>query len=318
MQSVNLQMVEAVIDEVKKVVIGKDQCIIKVMAAIIAGGHILLEDIPGVGKTTMALAFSRAMDLKQNRVQFTPDVLPADIVGFSMYDKTKGRFVYQPGAVMCNLFLADEINRTSPKTQSALLEVMEEGSVTVDGVTKPVPEPFIVLATQNPVGSAGTQMLPESQVDRFMICLTMGYPEPEDEIAILKGKALGDPLSGVRPVMNAQSLMEARREAEKIYVHQAIYSYMVRLVNRTRNHEMIELGLSPRGTVALAAMAKSYAWLRGRKFVYPDDVADVFYDVAIHRIRLNARARINHVTPEGLIEQILKETERPTVRRKKS
>ncbi|MGN0204140.1 MAG: AAA family ATPase [Coprococcus sp.] len=317
MQSVYLQMAEAVIDEVKKVVIGKDECIVKVMAAIIAGGHILLDDIPGVGKTTMALAFSRAMELKQNRVQFTPDVLPADIVGFSMYDKGKGQFVYQPGAVMCNLFLADEINRTSPKTQSALLEVMEEGGVTVDGVTKAVPEPFIVLATQNPVGSAGTQMLPESQVDRFMVCLTMGYPQPEDEITILKGRASGDPLAEVQKVMNARSLMEARREAEQIYVHQAIYKYMVRLVNKTRENEMIELGISPRGTIALASMAKSCAWLRGRKFVYPDDVADVFYDVAIHRIRLNARARINHVTSAGLIEQILKETERPTVRRKK-
>lgn len=318
MSSTNLQMAEAVIDEVKKVVIGKEACIVKVMAAIIAGGHILLEDIPGVGKTTMALAFSRAMELKQNRVQFTPDVLPADIVGFSMYDKAKGRFVYQPGAVMCNLFLADEINRTSPKTQSALLEVMEEGSVTVDGVTKPVPDPFIVLATQNPVGSAGTQMLPESQVDRFMICLTMGYPDAEDEIAILKGKALGDPLSSVQAVMSSKSLLEMRRESEQIYVHQAIYNYMVRLVNMTRKNEMIELGISPRGTIALASMAKSYAWLRGRKFVYPDDVADVFYDVAIHRIRLNARARINHVTPAGIIDQILKETERPTVRRKKA
>lgn len=317
MQSVNLQMAKAVIDEVKKVVIGKDECIVKVMAAIIAGGHILLDDIPGVGKTTMALAFSRAMELKQNRVQFTPDILPADIVGFSMYDKAKGEFVYQPGAVMCHLFLADEINRTSPKTQSALLEVMEEGRVTVDGVTKTVPEPFIVLATQNPVGSAGTQMLPESQVDRFMVCLTMGYPQPEDEIAILKGRAAGDPLSEVQKVMNARSLMEARREAEQIYVHQAIYKYMVRLVNKTRENDMIELGISPRGTIALASMAKSCAWLRGRKFVYPDDVADVFYDVAIHRIRLNARARINHVTPSGLIDQILKETERPTVRRKK-
>lgn len=317
MQSVNLQMAEAVIDEVKKVVIGKDECIMKVMAAMIAGGHILLDDIPGVGKTTMALAFSKAMDLKQNRVQFTPDVLPADIVGFSMYDKGKGQFVYQPGAVMCHLFLADEINRTSPKTQSALLEVMEEGSVTVDGVTKKVPEPFIVLATQNPVGSAGTQMLPESQVDRFMVCLTMGYPRPEDEIAILKGRASKDPLTEVQKVMDARSLMEARREAEQIYVHQAIYKYMVRLVNKTRENDMIELGISPRGTIALASMAKSFAWMRGRRFVYPDDVADVFYDVAIHRIRLNARARINHVTSAGLIEQILKETERPTVRRKK-
>ena len=215
-----------------------------------------------------------------------------------MYEKSSGKFVYQPGAVMCNLFLADEINRTSPKTQSALLEVMEEGSVTVDGITKPVPNPFIVLATQNPVGSAGTQML------------------PEDEIAILKGKSAGDPLNDVMKVMDAASLLEARREAEQIYVHNAIYKYMVRLVNRTRNNDMIELGISPRGTVALAAMAKSCAWLRGRKFVYPDDVADIFYDVAIHRIRLNAKARINHVTAEGLIEQIINETERPTVRRK--
>lgn len=206
MQSVNLQKANAVMEEVKKAVIGKDTCILKVMAAMIAGGHILLDDIPGVGKTTMALAFSKAMDLKQNRVQFTPDILPADIVGFSMYEKSIGKFVYQPGAVMCNLFLADEINRTSPKTQSALLEVMEEGSVTVDGVTKPVPNPFIVLATQNPVGSAGTQMLPESQVDRFMICLTMGYPNPEDEIAILKGKSAGDPLNDVMKVMDAASL----------------------------------------------------------------------------------------------------------------
>lgn len=317
MGSVNLQKANAVIDEVKKVVIGKDACIFKVMAAMIAGGHILLDDIPGVGKTTMALAFSKAMDLQQNRVQFTPDILPADIVGFSMYDKSSGKFVYQPGAVMCNLFLADEINRTSPKTQSALLEVMEEGSVTVDGVTKPVPEPFIVLATQNPVGSAGTQMLPESQVDRFMICLTMGYPNPEDEIAILKGKSEGDPLNEVASVMNAAALLDAKREAEQIYVHQAIYKYMVRLVNKTRQHDMIELGISPRGTVALAAMAKSCAWLQGRKFVYPDDVANVFYDVAIHRIRLNARAQINHVTASDLLDQIINDTERPTVRRKK-
>ena len=312
-----VEVARKIIEEVKKAVIGKDECVKKILAAILAGGHILIEDIPGVGKTTMAVAFAKSMTLIQNRVQFTPDVLPADITGFSMYDKSSGKFVYQPGAVMCNLFLADEINRTSPKTQSALLEVMEEGSVTVDGVTKPVPEPFIVLATQNPVGSAGTQMLPESQVDRFMICLTMGYPNPEDEIAILKGKSEGDPLNEVASVMNAAALLDAKREAEQIYVHQAIYKYMVRLVNKTRQHDMIELGISPRGTVALAAMAKSCAWLQGRKFVYPDDVADVFYDIAIHRIRLNARARINHVTASDLLDQIINDTERPTVRRKK-
>ena len=309
-------VVQQILDQVRRAVVGKDEVLLWVLAAILARGHILLEDIPGVGKTTMALAFSKALDLSYSRIQFTPDVLPSDITGYSIPDAQTGGLRYQPGAVLTNLFLADELNRATSRTQSALLEVMEEGSVTVDGITKPVPNPFIVLATQNPVGSAGTQMLPESQVDRFMICLTMGYPNPEDEIAILKGKSAGDPLNDVMKVMDAASLLEARREAEQIYVHNAIYKYMVRLVNRTRNNDMIELGISPRGTVALAAMAKSCAWLRGRKFVYPDDVADIFYDVAIHRIRLNAKARINHVTAEGLIEQIINETERPTVRRK--
>ncbi len=314
----SLLKTEAVMAEVRKAVIGKEECITKVMAAMLAGGHILLDDIPGVGKTTMALAFSKAMDLKQNRMQFTPDVLPADITGFSMYDKHRDQFVYQQGAIMCNLFLADEINRTSPKTQSALLEVMEEGCVTVDGVSHKVPEPFVVLATQNPVGSAGTQMLPESQVDRFMICLTMGYPKPEDELLILQGKEGGNPLDRVQKVMDGQALLQIRSEVEQMYVHKAIYNYIIRLVNQTRNHEMIELGISPRGTVALAAMAKATAWLRGRKFVYPEDVADVFKDVAIHRIRLNAKARINHVSTAGVIEEILTKTERPTVRKKKA
>ena len=194
---------EAVIAQVKRVVIGKDACIQKAMAAILAGGHILIEDIPGVGKTTLARAFSNAMDLESRRIQFTPDVMPSDLVGFSMYQKKEDQFIYQPGAVMCNLFLGDEINRTSPKTQSALLEVMEEGSATVDGVTRKVPRPFVVMATQNPVGSVGTQKLPESQLDRFMICMTMGYPELEDEIAIAKGKSLGVDVELIEPVISA-------------------------------------------------------------------------------------------------------------------
>ena len=179
----------AVMDEVKRAVTGKDDCIQKAFAAILAGGHILIEDVPGVGKTTLAIAFSRVMGLENHRVQFTPDVMPADILGFNMYQKNTGEFVYYPGTIMCNLFLADEINRTSPKTQSALLEVMEEGRVTVDGVSREVPKPFIVMATQNPKGSAGTQLLPESQLDRFMICMSMGYPDLESEIAIAKGKS---------------------------------------------------------------------------------------------------------------------------------
>jgi MoxR-like ATPase len=303
-------------EEIRKAVIGKDDCIFRVMAAILAGGHILLEDIPGVGKTTMALAFSRAMALKQNRVQFTPDVLPADIVGFSLYQKETGQFLYQPGAVMCNLLLADEINRTSPKTQSALLEVMEEGSVTVDGVSKPVPDPFIVIATENPVGSAGTQLLPESQVDRFMICMTMGYPDLEAEIAIVKGKVNRDPLAEVRPVMDIPGLLAMRREVENIYVHDVLYRYIGKLVQATRNHGLIELGLSPRGTIAVAQMAKARAFLSGRGYVIPEDVAGVFLDVSAHRIRPNAKARMNRVAARTILEQILEDTPRPTVRRK--
>jgi MoxR-like ATPase len=307
-----------VIAEVRKAVIGKDEAVAKVMTAILAGGHILLEDIPGVGKTTMAVAFSKAMALQQNRVQFTPDVLPADIVGFSMYQKDTGRFVYQPGAVICNLFLADEINRTSPKTQSALLEVMEEGKITVDGTEIKVPEPFIVIATQNPFGSAGTQLLPESQVDRFMICMSMGYPDMKYEIEIVKGKVLNNPMDEVQPVMNGQELMDIRKLAEATYIHDAVYEYMGRLVGATRKHELIELGLSPRGTLSIAAMAKANAFLEGRDYVVPEDVQLVFPDVAVHRIRLNSKARINHVSVAEVIRQILEKTQKPTVRERHS
>ena len=201
--------VRNVLNEVKKAVTGKDDCIRKAFAAILAGGHILIEDVPGVGKTTLVMAFSKALSLETKRVQFTPDVLPADILGFNMYQKETGRFVYYPGAIMCNLFLADEINRTSPKTQSALLEVMEEGMVTVDGKSRKVPDPFIVMATQNPKGSSGTQLLPESQLDRFMICMSMGYPELRHEVEILKGKS-GMSVKEVRPVLSREQLLEVK------------------------------------------------------------------------------------------------------------
>ena len=302
--------------EIRKAVIGKEDCIFKVMTAILAGGHILLEDIPGVGKTTMALAFSRAMALQQNRIQFTPDVLPSDITGFSMYQKNTGKFVYQPGAAMCNLLLADEINRTSPKTQAALLEVMEEGKVTVDGVSMPLPAPFIVIATENHIGSAGTQMLPESQVDRFMICMTMGYPDMEAEIAIVKGKVLRDPLAEVREVMTAEDLLAMQQKVESIYIHDVLYHYIGKLIHATRNHGLIELGLSPRGTLAVAQMAKARAFLQNRNYVVPDDVEKVYLDVACHRIRLNGKARMNHVTAKAVLEQILEQTAKPVVRRK--
>ena len=312
----NNQKALLTIREVKKAVIGKDDCIIKVMTAILAGGHILLEDIPGVGKTTMAMAFCRAMDLQQKRVQFTPDVLPADITGFSMYQKEKGTFVYQPGAAMCNLLLADEINRTSPKTQSALLEVMEEGRVSVDGISRSVPEPFIVIATENPFGSDGTQMLPESQVDRFMICISMGYPDIQSEIEIVKGNVSRNPLAEVQRVMNGGELLEMRKIVEKIFVHDVLYQYIGRLVQTTRNHEMIELGLSPRGTISISRMAKARAFLMGITYVVPEDIADIFLDVSSHRIRLNAKARVSHISAKTVLGQILAQTVRPTLRRK--
>lgn len=307
---------DAVIEEVKKAVVGKDDCLRLVMMALLSGGHILIEDIPGVGKTTMALAFSKACSMQQRRVQFTPDVLPADITGFSIYRKETGSFVYQPGAVMCNLFLADEINRTSPKTQSALLEVMEEGNVTVDGVTRKVPEPFLVIATQNPVGSAGTQMLPESQLDRFMICISMGYPDIRQEISILKERSHGNPLDQIRPAAGPEQLLLMQREVEEIFIHDAVYDYIARLVKATRDHEMLELGLSPRGTLAVARMARACAYLNGRDYVSPGDVEEIFLPVAIHRAKISSKARIGRVPLIQILGELLERVAKPTPKRR--
>lgn len=300
-----------VIREVKKAVTGKDDCIVKAFAAILAQGHILIEDVPGVGKTTLAVAFSKAMALDNHRVQFTPDVMPADILGFQMYQKESGTFVYHPGTIMCNLFLADEINRTSPKTQSALLEVMEEGFVTVDGESRPVPEPFIVMATQNPKGSAGTQLLPESQLDRFMICMSMGYPDVQSEIAIAKGKSIRGTVEDVNCVMGQMELVALRSIVEEIYVDDRVYSYIVELSGATRENSYIDLGLSPRGTIACTKMAKAWAFLHGRDYVTPEDVAEIFPDIAKHRIVLNTRARVTHVSEEAVVAELLSSVHQP-------
>ena len=304
-----------VIRQVRKAVIGKDDCIRKVMMAILSSGHILLEDIPGVGKTTMALAFSRALNLKEKRLTFTPDVLPADLTGFTMYRKETGQFYYQPGAVMCNLFLGDEINRTSPRTQSALLEVMEEGQVSVDGVTHPLPRPFIVIATQNPAGSAGTQLLPQSQLDRFTVCLTIGYPDMEEEISILKGRIARNTIEQVQPAADSQGLLLMQEEVRNIFIHDRIYHYIGRLARATRNNPMIELGVSPRGSLALARMAQASAYLRNKTYVTPDDIRGILMDVWAHRILLNAKARISHLTPDAVLEEILKTVPAPSLRK---
>lgn len=300
-----------VIEEVKKSVTGKDECVKKAFAAILAGGHILIEDVPGVGKTTLALAFSKAMALENHRVQFTPDVMPADILGFNMYRKETGTFSYYQGAIMCNLFLADEINRTSPKTQSALLEVMEEGKVTVDGVGREVPNPFIVIATQNPKGSAGTQLLPDSQLDRFMICMSMGYPDIKSEMEIAKGRTNGNTIDQIQAVIQAANLIEMKTAVEQIFVHDHIYAYIAKLMQATRENPYIELGVSPRGTIACTRLAKAWAFLQGRSFVTPEDITDIFYDVAKHRIVLNTKARVAKVTEEAVLEELVKTIKQP-------
>ena len=305
-----------ILQEVQKAVVGKNEILAKVLMAILAGGHILLEDIPGVGKTTLALAFSRAMQLSCKRLQFTPDVLPADVTGFSVYQKATGKLVYQPGAVLCNLFLADEINRTSSKTQSALLEVMEEGRVTVDGITHETPKPFTVIATQNPVGSAGTQLLPESQMDRFMIRLSIGYPAMQDEVEILDRKRGGDPLLLVQPVANAQDMLAMQQQVQSVYCSRELLEYIVRLADATRESPLLKLGVSPRGSLAVARLARACAWLSGRDYVVPKDIRLIFSDACCHRVLLSPQAKLSGRTAGQILNDILQDTESPALERK--
>lgn len=299
-----------VIDEIEKVVKGKRDVITKLYAAILAGGHILLDDIPGVGKTTLAMAFAKTLDMKYNRVQFTPDVLPSDIMGFSMYNAKTGDFEYREGAAFCNLFLADEINRTSPKSQSALLEIMEEKCVTVDAVTRQLPEPFTVIATQNPIGSSGTQMLPESQLDRFMIRLSMGYPSHEAAVQILKGQEFM-PINSVQMVLTRDELVGLQRKVNSLNVHESIFDYIVTLVEATRASEYFSMGASPRGANALLRMSRAMALLAGREYVVPDDIAAVFTVVLGHRVKLSSRARANGFTVEAALEEVRKSVKLP-------
>lgn len=299
--------------EISKAIIGKDAAIEKVLAAILAEGHILLDDIPGVGKTTLALACTKSMGLQFQRVQFTPDVVPSDIIGFSMYDKHTGRFQYSPGAVMCNFFLADEINRTSSKTQSALLEVMQEGKVTVDGQTHQMPRPFVVMATQNPIGTIGTQMLPEAQLDRFMIQLSLGYPSFEEQVAILMDRREKDPLESVEQVLSLEELQDMIGQVRKIHVDEKIYRYITALTEATRNSGYIKLGISPRGALALAAIVKAQAYIQDRDYVVPEDVDNLFLDVCKHRIVMHPRAQLENMTKELVLQEILEQTVAPKI-----
>jgi MoxR-like ATPase len=302
-----------VIEEVKKAFIGKDELINRVMLAVLAGGHILIEDIPGVGKTTLALAFSKAMSLDYGRMQFTPDVLPSDIVGYTIYNKNTGLMEYQKGAVLCNLFLADELNRATSRTQSALLEAMEENQVTVDGVSHPTPRPFIVIATQNPFGASGTQLLPDSQIDRFMIRLSIGYPEPLKEFELLKRKESLNLLGDIKGVISKNELIEMRKKVHSVYVNDDIYCYIINLINATRTSHYIIQGASPRATIALTAMAKASAWFDGRDFVVPEDVQSVFHTTIEHRLVYTPEAHKGIVNKQPVLNTILKNTPAPKI-----
>lgn len=304
---------EQLVQEIQKVIVGKEEVIQKVLMAILAKGHILLEDIPGVGKTTLALAISKTLGLDYRRIQFTPDVIPSDVVGYTVYDKKSGEFVYKPGAVMCNLLLADEINRTSSKTQAALLEVMEEGNVTVDGNTYEVPKPFVVISTQNPFGSAGTQLLPQSQLDRFMVKLEMGYPDFESQVNILKDRQEIQPLDTIKAVINKDDLEEMQMEVSRVKVKDEILRYITRLAEATRSHEYIQLGVSPRGAYAVSNMAKASAYIAGRGYVTPEDVIGVFPAVSSHRVILHPKAKVTGVSAMSIMEEITKTVSVPEI-----
>ena len=308
-----MQYAQQIMGEVRKAVVGKDRVLLWSLATILARGHILLEDIPGVGKTTLALAFSRALGLTYGRVQFTPDVLPSDVTGYSVYNKETGAMTYQPGAVLCNLFLADELNRATSRTQSALLEAMEEGQVTVDGQTHPIPQPFTVIATQNPVGAAGTQLLPDSQMDRFTIRLSMGYPSPKDERDMILRRQEGNPLLQIRPVLSLGQLTELQDQAAGVYIQAELVDYVVRLAGATRSHPAILRGASPRATLSVTAMAKSLAFLNGRDYVIPSDIQTVFCETVAHRLLLEPSAEARGRTARDILEEILKAAAAPKV-----
>jgi len=294
-----------VLKSVMNAIVGKEQVVLRVFLAILARGHILIEDIPGVGKTTLAIAFSKALNLEYNRVQFTPDVLPSDVTGFSVFNKETGNMDYTPGAVLCNLFLADELNRATSRTQSALLEAMEEGQVTVDGTSHILPEPFIVIATQNPVGAAGTQLLPDSQMDRFMLRLSLGYPGHEDELSLLKRKQGNVLLDLVEPVITSFELEQMCIEADKVHVDPDILKYIVTLVTKTRTHPDLILGASPRASLAMTSISKAAAFLQGRDYVIPNDITPLFIDTLAHRLVLRPGAENENITAAKILTGIL-------------
>lgn len=303
---------DCIIDEVRKVIIGKDEVIKKILMAMISGGNVLLEDQPGVGKTSLAMALGKATGLYVKRVQFTPDVMPSDVTGFSMLNSQTGKFEYVQGAAITNILLADEINRTSPKTQSALLEIMEEQQVTVDGVTRKLPKPFFVIATQNPYGSAGTNRLPESQMDRFIVRLSMGYPDMDAEFDIITKKD-NRSLDLVQPCLDANGMLACMEAVKTIHIDENIVKFITRIARATRESEYLEIGMSTRACMAIVDMAKASAYIDHRNYVLTRDVLDVIFDCTLHRFRLSPKSVSDQMTEKKILTKILREVPVPSV-----
>ena len=304
--------IQQVIDEIQKVIVGKQAALTKLLIAVFAGGHVLLDDVPGVGKTTLAMAAARAMGLEYKRIQFTPDVLPSDIIGFSVYNKETGKLTYMPGvAIGANILLGDEINRTSSKTQSALLEAMEERQVTVDGTTHQLASPFIVIATQNNVGTAGTQLLPFAQLDRFLMRLSIGYPDLESQMAIIRDRQTSNPRDSVRQVLSVADILRMQDEVQNVTLKDSVIAYIAGLAEASRENAQIELGISPRGALFIARAAKARAYVLDRDYVIPEDVRKVLPDVCAHRIILSQQARAGKVTAQQVLQMLIQEVKVP-------
>ena len=303
------ELKEKVVSNIGKVIVGKEQVVTLLLTALLAEGHVLLEDVPGTGKTKTAKSLAKSFDAAFNRIQFTPDLLPGDITGLTIYDQKKGEFVLRKGPAFTNILLADEINRATPRTQAGLLECMEERQITIDGETYPAGEPFFVIATQNPVETAGTFPLPEAQMDRFMMMLSMGLPTREEECQIMEKYMKDEPLAVLGPVLSLEDLKAAKREIEAVYVHKCVLEYMVDIVGATRSGENVLMGVSPRGTLAYLRCVKAYAYLQGRSFVTPDDVKALAVPVLAHRIIMGyGKAGEN----KAFVEKILLTTTVPT------
>ena len=309
----NTELLQDIRENIEKVIVGKTEVIDLVLTALICGGHILIEDVPGLGKTTLVSSLAKSLNCSFSRIQFTPDVLPSDVTGFTMYNLKTGEKEVQFGGIMSQIVLADEINRTSPKTQSSLLEVMQEGQITIDGQTYPTPKPFMVLATQNPVELTGTYPLPEAQLDRFLMRISVGYPKKKEEIDILRQRMAAKPLEQIGPVAQGEDILRLQEALKEITCAPLILDYIVSIAEKTRDFEDIELGVSPRGSLALMNAAMARAMLVGRGYVIPDDVQKLALPVLGHRIVLSSQAKMHNKTVQSVLKELIKTVNVPAV-----